>query len=103
MTTHTKALQLILFTAEGQSPRTLLKDALAYNPGYRAGDVIHLVGESQQPGQASPGSQYVVLSAKYVVLLGDAGAEATEHVLLVEVAELTDVEQESATHLLHLV
>lgn len=92
METYVKALQLIIFVVEDDTHKTLLSDTLYYNPGYRTGDVIHLIQPLQRTGDPESDRQYVVLNAKHIVRIDDTKPEPNNYVLLVEVAELAEAE-----------
>lgn len=90
---YVKALQLIVFMLDDEQPKTLLNDWLYYSPGYRTGDVIHLVRPPHPARQSGDDRQYVVLNVEHVVSYDDASSEPNHHVMLVEVAELAEAER----------
>ncbi len=94
METSAKSLQLILFTVENGKSRTLLDDALDHYPGYRVGDVIHLLHPKLPPGLTSADHQYVVRSVKHVISVDEGAPCSPAYILLVGVASLSVPERD---------
>lgn len=88
-----KALQLILFTVENNKIKTLLDDLVSYHPVYRAGDIIHLLPFHQTP-EPGEDQQYVVCDVRHTITVGETGTQSTNHLLLVEVAQLIAKERD---------